>query len=118
MERPASSRPFKLISAAATVVVALAVGWSIEPDSMRADAPRLREVRTSLLSEPGLGRLVGPDGRSIQVLPGDPNPRYRLLDAEGHHVATVEDPAALEADHAVGDPSRLLADVPTWSDED
>ena len=100
------------------VAITLAVGWSIEPDSTRADVPRLREVPPGLLSKPGLGSLVGPDQRSILVLPGDPNPRYRLLDAEGHHVATCEDPSILEVEHGISDPRRLLADVPTWSDQD
>lgn len=102
----------------AVLAAALAVGWVIEPDSMQADGPRLREVRTSGLPGPELGRLVGPDGRSIVILPGHVNPRYRLLDAEGGHLATVQDPSRLEAEHGAVDPGRLLADVPTWTDPD
>ena len=85
---------------------------------MKADAPRLREVRTITTPESTLGTLSGPDGRTIEILPGDSGPRFRLLDESGRENITVEDPSIPETEHRIPDPGRLHADVPIRSIED
>ena len=118
MTAPRTFRILRDAALLAVVAMAVAVGWMVQPDSMRADAPRLREVRSIPPAESTLGSLSGPQGKTIVVLPGDPEPRFRLLDEAGQEVATVEDSSILETDHDTPDPGRLLADVPTWTDQD
>lgn len=114
-------RPFRVLgdaAALAAVAGAVAVAWTIQPDAMQADTPRLREVRIDPSTESTLGTLIGPDGRTIVLLPGDPEPRFRLFADTGREITTVEDSSILKTDHHSPDPGRLLADVPTWTAQD
>ena len=85
---------------------------------MKADAPRLREVRVITTPESTLGSLSGPGGRTIEILPGASGPRFRLLDESGREILTVENPSIPESEHRIPDPGRLRADVPIRSIED
>ena len=118
MAQPRTIRFPRSAALLAGVGLTVAAVWTIQPDSMQAEGPRLQEVRSAPSIQPSLGTLSGSDGTSIVILPGDPDPSFRLLDDAGRDIITVQDWSTLETDHGVPELGGLLADVPTWTDPD